>query len=247
MTTGFGGSRSISQGFLSLWSAILLVALGSLPSSAASADAWLDAPMEEFKAPGGNELAYLCSLKSMPCGYEEVPGKKIEHNKGPELHLKKTTARKVLDEITRRYPGHRWIVQDGVVVLEPKQRTGKDLLAKKLDRISIQNTVSLQAAMLVLMQAKIPGVGVAMVGDPQYACIDLELRNVTVREALNAVAKADGQASWSFSSERAEKGGASLHLFSRRKSGGIRLSDKHHRFLPIGDPKYQGGCRELEM
>lgn len=227
--------------------ALAVVVLCVLSAQAVPPEALLDVPMEEFSAPGGNEFARLCSSVGMPCGYEEVPGKKIEHNKGAELRLKKTTPRKVLAEITARYPSYRWSVQDGVLVLEPKQRAGKDLLARKIDHFSIQNTVSIQAAILLFLQAKIPGAGVPSFGDPQFACVDLNLGNVTVREALNAIAKADGQVMWQFSPKRAETTGMSLHLFPWRKSSGVRLTDKHNKFLPIGNPKYQGGCRELEM
>ena len=106
---------------------------------------------------------------------------------------------------------------------EPKKRVGEDLLARKLEHVSIHGVSSFDAALSVFEQAKIE-VGFTRHGDPQYAHIDLELNNVSVREALNAIAKADGLAMWTFI-PYPEKNMGTLSMGSWRYSGEIRARD----------------------
>lgn len=227
--------------------AALFAGLLGTVSNAAAPDAWLDSPIEaDNEATPGYELFDLCRSLNKPCGQEQTRSRELRQGKGPKFSLKKSSARKALDKITQRYPSHRWIQRDGVLILEPKKRAGEDVLARKLERVSIHDTLSLKAANDVLRQAKIPGIGISMTGDPRYACIDLELTNVTVREALNAIVKADGQAAWSFVPTEKGDHGPSMQVFSWRKTGGVGLAHPTLGFIYSGEAETKRGCRELE-
>lgn len=224
---------------------IVLMLGGAGVAWSAAADAWLDAPIEKADdARPGYELLDLCRALNKPCG-QEKDREKGTPKKISDLGLKKSTPRKALDEVGRRYPKHKWAVKDGVLIVEPKTRTGEDYLSRKLDRVSIHDAISLKAGFDVLRQAKIPGVGLAMTGNPRYGCVDIELSNVSVRDALNAIAKADGQVMWQFSPGAARTGKTSFHLFSWRKTG-VGLYHKKVGFINVEDPAYKGSCRELE-
>ena len=213
----------------------------------ASSENWLDAPLDAgSEARGGYELFDSCRAMNRPCGQEQTGDKEIAKRKHPTIKLKKTTPRKILDLIVGRYPSHRWVVQDGVLVLEPKRRKGEDILARRLDHVSIRDSLSLKAAFDVFRQAKIPGVGISMTGDPRYACIDLELSNVTVRDALNAIAKADGQVMWSFVPRGPGENGPSIYLLSWGRADRVGLAHEKVGFINVEDPKYRGSCRDLK-
>jgi len=94
-----------------------------------------------------------------------------------------------------------------------------DLLARKVGYVSIHGSSSFRAAMKVLRQGKITVEWGHSGHEAKYARIDLELRNVTVREALDAIAKADGQVTWSFVPIDIEKRIAQFNLISQRTSG----------------------------
>lgn len=179
----------------------LLLAFRSAAFSAAPNDGALDARLGDFKAASGRELVTLCkeTLKK-PCGLEEAPGDSLQQGKGlAPLHLSSASARETLDAIAARYPGYRWASRGGVVDFEPKA-LADDLLSKKLDKVSIHAVSSFQAARMVLDQAKIP---YAYQPKPWlYGTVDMELTGVTVRDALNAIANADGQVMWIFSHSR---------------------------------------------
>ncbi len=199
----------------------------SKPATKPTALSWnalLDGPIEDFKAPG-HVLSRLCRILDRPCGQEHVVDDNITTAKRSRLHLKKTTPRNALNELTRMHPRYHWVIVDDVLILEPKNRVGKDLLARRLAHVSIRGSSSFKAALDVLAQAKI---GVMWTGGRhRYARIDLELRNVTVREALNSIVKADGQAIWSFTPGDLEKGRGGFSLGSWRESGGIWHRDEN--------------------
>lgn len=195
---------------------LILMTIGGLPARAASPSVashknvngdFLDAPVKEFSTTSPSELGDLCSTISIPCGWEKSYVRKGESRISPPwntpLHLKNTTARKILDEIILRHPGHHWFFHDGVINIEPNRRGHKDLLLRKLDHLSIHGS-SRMAVEYVILRARIGGHGPAMVGvfgRVHYNRVDLELNDVTVRQALNAIVKADGKAMWIFAPE----------------------------------------------
>lgn len=194
-----------------------------MPSRAATAaDVSLDAVLSQYDARAGIELLELCVKLNRPCGEELAPGYRImklqDLRQSPELHFKNSTASRILDVISLRYPGHQWAIHDGVLILEPKNRVGEDLLDRRLDYVSILGRSSYEAAKMVFAQAKI-NVGSIYVGPPMlYGRISVSLKNVTVREALNAIVKADGQAMWTFDPN--EKNTlAAFNILTWRKTG----------------------------
>jgi len=179
---------------------IALVALalqGSYVRAAAPDDAALDAPIEKFEAQAGGEFHSLCkNVLKKPCGVEEISGDAERRDKElPHLRLSRTSGRKVLNTIAERSPGSRWAVRNGVINFEPKN-LGDDPLSKKLDKVSLHGVSSFQAVRMVLDQAKIRFT--YQVGRGRFGIVDLELKNVTVREALNAIVNADGEVMWVF-------------------------------------------------
>lgn len=176
----------------------LLLAFRGAAFSAASNESALDTRLGDFKASSGRELVTLCkdTLKK-PCGLEEAPGESIQQSKGlAPLHLSSASAREALDAIAARHPGYQWTSRGGVVDFEPK-KLEDDILSKKLDKVSLHGVSSFQAARRVLDQAKIPFAYQPKGG--RYATIDIDLTDVTVRDALNAIVTADGQVMWVFS------------------------------------------------
>lgn len=188
-------------------------------------DEAMDVPVREFSAPSGQELRTICRVLNRPCGYETLNNYAFGKPQGPRLHLKQNSARKILDEIVRRHPGHHLGSYDGVLVIEPIKRVGPDLLARKIDRLSIRGRTSHAAALMVLKQAKIRAEEVSF-GNDIYARIDLELNNVTVREALNAIAKADGQVMWRFTPDISRKDAGFFNLSTWHKTGVHAYEDK---------------------
>ncbi|MBI5622547.1 MAG: hypothetical protein HY924_02080 [Elusimicrobia bacterium] len=208
------------------WIILAVFLFMALPCEAASPGGFLDSSVDEFEAQG-HEMFKLCRKLNVPCGEEFARGYQHWRHKKPALRLKNTTARNVLDEISRRNPGHRWVFQDGIVILEPTQRTYQDLLERRLARVSVHGRSSLDAALDVFRQAKLK-IGFMTMGNPLYAHVDLELTDVTVREALNAIAKADGQVMWNFVPTDVGKGRGSFYMGSWRTKG-FDLKGKFHQ------------------
>lgn len=180
----------------------------------------LDSFVENFE-PNGFVFGRVCMLLNQPCGCESLPKDYPELSKGKTFQLKSTTPRKVLDEFIRQHPKYHWLVKDDVLIFEPKKRRGEDLLARKLNHVVLHDVSTIKAARIVLKQADIK-VFEMYVGPPRhFARINLELKDVTVREVLNAIAKADNQAMWCFSSDDKKKGHGSFAMSAWRKSGGV--------------------------
>lgn len=183
------------RGLLSKSVALFMIALFSRPCGAADAEA-LDRPLEKFEARGGNAFIDVCRVTNTPCGVEEVRANEIAAKfKGKRQQHNNATPRKILNSIASQIPDYRWAMRSGVLNLEPKTREGEDVLARKLESVSIHGVTSFKAALDVLSQANIK-TGYQTPGKVRLAFVDLDLKNVTVREALNEIVKADGQAAW---------------------------------------------------
>lgn len=212
-------ANSIKNYALSSLSVALLLMGSTRPNNASAADASLDAPLEDVSAFIGNEVVALCRAQNRPCGVEQEQRPQVGRPKSTTMiHLKKTTFRKALDQTVRLHPGNRWTVRDGVVNFEPLNRIGPDMLSRKLDKVSIHGVPSDEAFNLVLKQAGIRTSGSAYSGaGPMFANVDVELKSITVRDALNAIAKADGQICWWFSADKPEQSLASFSASTWRK------------------------------
>ena len=184
-------------------------------------DISLDAPIEDISAFAGGEVTALCRAQNRPCGIEEDPGSSTHAPKSvTKIRIRKTTLRKALDQSAKLHPGKRWVVRNGVVNFEPQYRKGVDLLSRKLDKVSIHGMRTDAAFYLVLKQAGITTSGSFYSGTgPVYGVIDVDMKNVTVRDALNAIAKADGKVVWHFAADKPEESRASFSISTWRGAG----------------------------
>lgn len=205
----------------------LLVAVRVPHVEAGTSDVSLDSLVPDtFTAVKGDELRALCAIQNRPCGLEEKHCLEIwsaGNTDSPlKIHFKNMTVAKTLDMVARMYPGYRWESRDGVINIEPIRRLTPDLLSRKLDKVSIHGMKSNGAFSLVLAMANIHVTSLEMSSlPPTYGVIDLELNGVTVRAALNAIAKADGQVMWEFGpDDKRGESAACFHALSWRTSGG---------------------------
>jgi len=106
--------------------------------------------------------------------------------------------RKLLDGIISRYPNYKWVIRGKVINFEPLVHKGEDVLARRIDHLSIHNVSSLKAAWMVLAAADINALpGWSFVRMPQlYSPINLEIQDMSVRDALNSIAQLDGHVRW---------------------------------------------------
>ena len=156
--------------------------------SPTSASISLEVPVDEFRGRSGYEMFELCRTINQPCGEETTIDSSREES--PELVFQKTTARAILDAIAGRYPAHHWTIQGDVINLGPKAKGHDNLLETRISRISIHGKTSYTAARTVLSQAGIQVSDNYSGIDRVFARIDVELSNVTVRQALNATGRA---------------------------------------------------------
>lgn len=207
----------------SAWRIFILLTLWSLPASAASPGAFPDAPIGELRALFGGELFALCRTINMPCGFEnayttfELMQMKLPQK---ELHFRSANPRKVLDELVRRNPGHHWRILDGMLMVEPNVRAHEDMLGRRLDHVSIHGS-SWMGARYVLRRAKIGCLPMPLSME-YFGSIDLELSKVTVREALNAIAKADEKVVWQYTAYKPGK--SAKFTFNSWRTSGIDIS-----------------------
>lgn len=172
-----------------------------MPAMATTPDASLDKPVADFSAFKGDEFSYLCGMQHRPCGLEQMRCGDVQVSTyaPTRVNYRKMTFRKALDKVARLHPGYRWVIRNGVINFEPAHRTITDLLSRRIDKVSIHGISSEKAAYLVLRLARIRAPGIAGSGPVRiFPTIDLNLSGVTLRDALNAIAKADGLLHWNF-------------------------------------------------
>ena len=182
-----------------LWWMLMVPFILNTPSLGAepSTTSFLNVPFEEFHPRPGNEFQTLCQSIDRPCGLEGSRSARFAGwNKKESLRLRKTKPKEILNLIADRNPAFDLVFDDELILFKPKTPDGEDLLLRRLGAVSIKETSSLGAAMAVLHQAGIR-FGLSLLGRPRlYAKVDLELKDVTVRDALNAIVKADGHVMW---------------------------------------------------
>ena len=175
-----------------------IAALLLSPLNAVAADDFLGSKLDSFGVRQGvDHLWPLCQKIDRPCGLEEleVNDPSLSAPSGGTTIMGQTV-RDVLDHITTRAPKYQWAVRKGVINIEPKDRGTENPLDRKLAKVTLKNMSSTRAALHVLQLANALG-SFQPPGNFRLRKIhDLELENVTVREALNAIVAADGQAMW---------------------------------------------------
>lgn len=125
------------------------------------------------------------------------------------------------------------MVRDGVINVEPIVRSKSGLLARKIGPLSFRDLSSNDAFHLALATAGIRTGGSFYSGPgPIYGAVDLELKKVTLREALNAIAQADGHVAWSLCVDEPER---TINAFYVTTWG-----PASHAFRPRNAPKVLG-------
>jgi hypothetical protein len=172
----------------------------------------------------------MCEARKLACGVEYAnvshPANRKEYLKGvPKRQWHNEVARRenrrlnvilsrakphtVLDGISSS-PDYQWSRQGDVLNLQPKrgkgwERDGGSVLDKKIDGpIAIANLPAPQAMQLVFQKAGINVEQTLHLGgrtDRKFPPISLSLKDETVRECLNDIVGADGQAIWYFGQE----------------------------------------------
>jgi len=169
---------------------------------AAGASQTEDAPTIATRTDLTKRFAFTnyCRTGNMVGGVEEAKCSEIRDEKSSSLNAREATFRNFLNQTRKEHPTYAWSIKGGIVNLFPLKRNGPDLLGKKLEKVSINHISGFEAFFHVLDQAAIKanpgGSGGYGAGVPAQKLISLELKDVTVRDALNAIAKADGHVVW---------------------------------------------------
>lgn len=176
--------------------------IGALRGAYAANPPTLNAQVKRFDFAYDLAFVTLCKQQNMPCGVEETVCNDLhsQTEKNKPRTLKETTVGKILAEIVRRHPGYRWMSRDDVLNLESTKRVAPDFLSTPLDKVSLNEIPSDRATDMIFRQANFPQpAGYGRTGPPQvFANVNIQLSNTTVRDALNAIAKADGKAIWRY-------------------------------------------------
>lgn len=208
-------------------SLFLLIGIAPPVAAAAGVDG-LDKPLAHYKETTQKRgLLYFCmNIADLPCGWETILiDTQGQGKESPLLEMNDTTPRKVLDEIVRRLPNSRWVVRDGAINVEPRRRNRDDLLGRRLSKFSEHGVSSFRAAMDMFEDAGISISYEEMGHTRRFGSIDVDLQDVTVRDALNAIVKADGKLMWLFSVNPDPKHTGTLSFLSDRKSGGTTSAE----------------------
>lgn len=190
--------------------AILMVALVGPAQQASCADRdMLVVRVHGFASYPSSAFLSLCSQVCMPCGFEEMkqepsrPVRPADMRHLPRVRIENGTVGEILDNlVSGPMKGYAWRVTDGVIEMLPRDvmdRKKTSVLEKRIPAVDVEK-VAVDAAAEQICEAA----GVAqrpLFGDnqgavPTYGTASLHLKNVTVREALNALVRNDGQSMW---------------------------------------------------
>ncbi|HXG06806.1 MAG TPA: hypothetical protein VNI77_05710 [Nitrososphaera sp.] len=131
--------------------------------------------------------------------------------------LPQATLRETLEAIVQKAPQYRWLVDEGVVNLLPVDDE-PELLKVRISKLRVKNAISINVALNKLFA--LPEVknaieklqlspGVQMIKrlvslNPNPPRYNIECKDMTVREALNTIARSHGQAVWEYRERRCE-------------------------------------------
>jgi len=155
----------------------------------------LDKPLANFATDEQGDFLAVCRALHTGCGAEVIDGVESLASKNSPLPRAGRTAREILDEYLATRPHDVWSLEDGVLNLRPRTTPSPDWLSKKIGAVTLRKIDGYQAA-LALLRATGASLGVRMRKAPALKTADLALKNATVRQGLNALAKADGEFVW---------------------------------------------------
>lgn len=165
--------------------------------------------VEPFGAASGQEFLELCYRACIPCGFAAMaPGlvQKLVRRNG-RTQLKGKTVREILEHlIAGPMKGYAWRISGGVLEMLPKDvMDGRQssVLNKHMPSVIVENLDVKTAAIRICEEARIAEghftEALQVAALPDYGKISIHLEDVGVREALNAVVRADGKSSWHLS------------------------------------------------
>lgn len=157
--------------------------------------------IKDFKVKQGTFLG-LCGNIGVPCGYFMAH---VDYATNPTIKktsLSHGTVREALNTVVKNNPDYQWSNEDGVINIVPKQNhkfweKGADPLSRIIEKIEVSNIGTDEAARRIAIASGLPlGGNIIVSGRLHYATVSLKLSKVTLRQALNALVKADGMAVW---------------------------------------------------
>lgn len=159
--------------------------------------------INEFKSDPGPSFG-LCGNMEVPCGFFMADG---DYATNPKTKVKKTsfshgTVREALNTVVKNNPDYQWGNEDGVVNIVPKKNRkhlekGADPLSRIIEEVEVSSVTTDEAAKRIVLASGLPlGGRILVIGRRHYATVSLKLSKVTLRQALNALVKADGMAVW---------------------------------------------------
>lgn len=157
----------------------------------------------------------LCGELRRPCGWEAAKGHSV-HKLKPFKSKRRGKMKEVLDDVVSRNPEYQWSKANGVINIRPKAES-RDL-DKVISNLSINDMTIKDARQKLCEAASLKCKWRIEAGPRQhFAKITLDLKNVSVRDALNRMVEADGMASWSV--EYDEKSGQPIIDFACWRKG----------------------------
>ncbi|MCX5793893.1 MAG: hypothetical protein NTY77_00165 [Elusimicrobia bacterium] len=209
------------RGLVNLLCVSICCVTGAAGPSVAQQD-FLDQPTKNFNARDGGEFLGLCFQLGLPCiifGQRGDNGWKDDDR----LVMKDTTPRAILDQIMRRHPDFQWRSENGVLVMwQRPDKPASQELAKRVKSLSIKKKSSMFAVTKVFAAAQLGLAVNQSYGWQQFYPISIDLKGVSVREALISIAKMEGQAVWIL--DRLGPDSWLVNCSSWRKKGGIDFS-----------------------
>lgn len=178
----------------------LSVVLFSIPAVAKTAHSFpLDEPIQNLTVESGNELIAVCKKLDIPGGMFLLSVNDVGTH-ASKLHYKKTSARKLLDVITKQHPNYSWSFEEGVLILAPHEAPELEIF---IDHFSAEAAPLNRAVETLALKARMQP-AVTDVGSLRSSRrkVTLTLNGVKLRDALNAVVKKDGRAVWVISRDR---------------------------------------------
>lgn len=145
----------------------------------------------------------LCFEARVPCGFEKKPPEIAQPpvRQDVRTQLKGKTVKEILDFLVAGpMKGYAWRVSDGVLEMLPEDvmvRRRSSVLNKRIPSVDIENVEVLAAAEQICETAGIAKAIAARplqtASFPVYGKVSVHLKDVTAREVLNALVRADGK------------------------------------------------------
>lgn len=142
------------------------------------------------------DFVAVCRALHTGCGIEVLDGVESLAASNSPLPRAGRTAREILDQYAAMRPHDEWALVDGVLNLRPATRPSPDYLSMKTGTLEFKKTEGWDAALALL---RLTGAKLALRIYPPKALlapVDRTLKDMTIRQGLNALAKADGEFVW---------------------------------------------------